>query len=263
MLLSDISSRVQKPSRSFAEYITHMKSLFNCLTIPMAEPHKMFLVQNNLLPKYAIGVAPLNIHTLDQLSDACRRIDGAHNRQTALRMPFQYSLKWNDRPFYKVRKSVKPVKKASGSLRKNLLQMWDKRHNLLGLCKMSPGKLRQESRNCRACPRFHLSTRPINKSLSFSQPKIIKISKDNRPYAEVEVAGMKILGLLDSGVQCTVAGKDFEEMIGAKLDLKPNKQFSIIKTADGTSHPASHITYNDHTKVISALFVPSISRTFF
>lgn len=89
MLLSDIANRVQKSNETFAEYITHMKSLFNCLTIPMAEPHKLFLVQKNLLPKYAIGVAPLNICTIEQLSDACRRIDGAHNRQTTFRMPFQ------------------------------------------------------------------------------------------------------------------------------------------------------------------------------
>lgn len=52
-----------------------------------------------MLPKYAIGVAPLNIRTLEELSDACRRIDGVHNRQTVLRMPFQDSSRYGDRPF--------------------------------------------------------------------------------------------------------------------------------------------------------------------
>lgn len=94
----------------------------------------------------------------------------------------------------------------------------------------------------------------------------MKISKDNRPYAEVEIAGVKVVGLLDSGAQCTVAGKDFETIMGGKLDLIANKTFSVIKTADGTSHPAMNsvelpISYNGQIKIISALFVPSISRT--
>lgn len=75
-----------------------------------------------------------------------------------------------------------------------------------------------------------------------------------------------MIGLLDSGAQCTVAGKDFETILGKKLDLRVNKRYSVIKTADGTSHPAANsvelpISYNGHTKIISALFVPSISRS--
>lgn len=99
MLLADISSRIQRPNETFAEYITHMKSLFKCLTIPIDEEHKLFLVQKNLLPKYAVGVAPLNIQSLEQLSNVCRRIDGAYNRNNSLSMPFQGYGQSYDKPF--------------------------------------------------------------------------------------------------------------------------------------------------------------------
>lgn len=99
MLLADISSRVQRPNETFAEFITHMKSLFKCLTIPIDEDYKIFLVQKNLLPKYAVGVAPLNIQSLEQLSNVCRRIDGAYNRSNTIRMPFQEFQRSYDRPF--------------------------------------------------------------------------------------------------------------------------------------------------------------------
>lgn len=87
MLLSDISNRMMKSDESFAEYVNHMQSLFKCLSIPITEEHKLFLVQKNLLPRFAVSVAPLQINNLQQLSEACRRIDGVVNRQQ-LPMPF-------------------------------------------------------------------------------------------------------------------------------------------------------------------------------
>lgn len=91
MLFSDISNRVQKPNESFAEFITHMQSLFNCLATPLGEEHKLFVVQKNLLPRYAMAIAPLQLRTLSELNDACRRIDNAAsiaNRNT-YSMPYE------------------------------------------------------------------------------------------------------------------------------------------------------------------------------
>lgn len=88
ILLTDISNRLMKSTETFAEYITHMKSLFKCLSIPITEEHKLFLVQKNLLPRYAIGVAPLEIRSLQQLTEVCRRIDGAVSRPS-INIPFQ------------------------------------------------------------------------------------------------------------------------------------------------------------------------------
>ena len=42
-----------------------------------------------MLPRYAVGVAPLDIVNLQELSEACRRIDRALNRHVQLQMPFQ------------------------------------------------------------------------------------------------------------------------------------------------------------------------------
>lgn len=51
-----------------------------------------------------------------------------------------------------------------------------------------------------------MSTQPSSKI-------IINIKDDNRPYAEVEIYGTKIIGLLDSGAQASVARAGFIEII--------------------------------------------------
>lgn len=91
LLFGDISNRKQKEKESFGEYITHMQALFKCLSTPLDEGYKLFIVQQNLLPHYAASIAPLELRNLDDLSSACRRIDnatGALNRQS-FTMPFQ------------------------------------------------------------------------------------------------------------------------------------------------------------------------------
>lgn len=90
LLLTDINNRVQKENESFAEFITHMQSLFKCLTLPLDESHKLFIVQRNLLPRYAMAIAPLELRTLDELTQACRRIDNAAllTNRTPLSMPY-------------------------------------------------------------------------------------------------------------------------------------------------------------------------------
>lgn len=89
-MFNDISNRRQKPNESFGEFITHMKSLFRCSSVPISEQHQLFIVQQNLLPRYAIAVAPLCLRSLAQLTEACRRIDDAamQNRQL-FNLPFE------------------------------------------------------------------------------------------------------------------------------------------------------------------------------
>ena len=111
ILLSDISNRFQKQHETFSEFIMHMQSLFRCLSCPISEDYKLFLVRKNLLPRYAIGIAPLDIVNLQELSEACKRIDGALNRQQ-LQMPFQnYSRpnRFNARPQYRNPQEINPI----------------------------------------------------------------------------------------------------------------------------------------------------------
>lgn len=75
-----------------------MNALFRCLSCPISEDYKLFLVRKNLLARYAVGVAPLDIANLQELSNACKRIDGALNRQIQPNMPFQYYDQNNYKP---------------------------------------------------------------------------------------------------------------------------------------------------------------------
>lgn len=78
-LFNEISNRRQRANESFGEYITQMLALFKWINIPISEEHKLYMVQRNLQPKYAIGIAPLEIRSLRQLSEICRRIDNVTN----------------------------------------------------------------------------------------------------------------------------------------------------------------------------------------
>lgn len=80
----------------------------------------------------------------------------------------------------------------------------------------------------------------------------------------MEIKGEKIIGLLDSGAQSTVVGKDFIELIN-KLELERRNILAVIKTADGTAHVIKEsvilpIKFNDQEFCIEALLAPSISK---
>lgn len=98
--LSEISNRRQRENESIGEYITHMQSLFKWSNSQIPEAHKLHIVRNNLLSKFAIAIAPLEIYNLHHLSEICRRIDGVtgSTNQRTNTMPFQKSYqnqRWN------------------------------------------------------------------------------------------------------------------------------------------------------------------------
>lgn len=73
-----------------------------------------------------------------------------------------------------------------------------------------------------------------------------------------------MLGLLDSGAQCCVAGGDFDELMRS-LNIEPVDDNSVIRTADGTAHAVNFsynvpITYNSIKKRVNVVFVPSIPK---
>lgn len=79
-LLNHISNRRQKPNETFAEYITQMQSLFNYLSLEIEEQHKLCIIEDNMLAKYAIATSVINVTSLEQLSNICRRVDFAYAR---------------------------------------------------------------------------------------------------------------------------------------------------------------------------------------
>lgn len=80
-LLSNISTRRQKSTETFAEYLSTMRSLFQYLSIPIDEQHKLCIVEENMLSKYAVAAAAVEVQSLEQLANVCRRIDFAYARQ--------------------------------------------------------------------------------------------------------------------------------------------------------------------------------------
>lgn len=102
VLLNDISNRTQRFNESFGEYITHMQALFKCLSIPLDEEHKLYIIQKNLSPRYALSmsIAQLEIQTIGQLSVICRRIDMRCSKQV-IPLPFQPVQAGINRPAYR------------------------------------------------------------------------------------------------------------------------------------------------------------------
>lgn len=87
-LLASISNRRQKQTETFAEYLTLMQSLFKHLTNPVSEQYKLCIIEENMLTKYAIATSVLEIRTIDQLSQVCRRVDYAYAKSPPA-VPFE------------------------------------------------------------------------------------------------------------------------------------------------------------------------------
>lgn len=82
-LLTTISHRKQKQSETFAEYLSVMQSMFKHLTIPVNEQHKLSIIEENILPKYALATTVVEIVSLEQLSSICRRVDFSYAKTPA------------------------------------------------------------------------------------------------------------------------------------------------------------------------------------
>lgn len=80
-LLTSISNRRQKQSETFAEYLNVMQSQFNHLSIRIDDQHKLGIIEDNMLAKYAVAASTVNIVSLEQLSNICRRVDFAYSKR--------------------------------------------------------------------------------------------------------------------------------------------------------------------------------------
>lgn len=87
MMLDKITNRKQRSTESVGEFLALMQAQFMWLGVPLAEPHKVFIVRNNLLPKYAQGVAPFEVRSLEELGRVCKRIESS--TVVSLGLPFE------------------------------------------------------------------------------------------------------------------------------------------------------------------------------
>lgn len=79
-LLTTISNRRQKTSETFAEYFTTMQSMFKHLSIPVDDQHKLCIIEENMLSKYALATSVIEVVSLEQLAKICRRVDFAYTK---------------------------------------------------------------------------------------------------------------------------------------------------------------------------------------
>lgn len=79
VLLTEIENRKQKPFESVTEYLNLVELKFRAMPRALSEEHKLYIVQKNLLPHFAIAVAPLRITSLAQLEAACRKLENARS----------------------------------------------------------------------------------------------------------------------------------------------------------------------------------------
>jgi RNase H-like domain found in reverse transcriptase/Integrase zinc binding domain/Reverse transcriptase (RNA-dependent DNA polymerase)/Integrase core domain len=93
---------------------------------------------------------------------------------------------------------------------------------------------------------------------------IINENGDNRPYGEVEIAGFKLRGLLDSGCNITILASGSEELINSlKLDI--TEQSIKVTTADGTPHVVLGsvdlpFLFDGKLAIIPTLIVPTLKQ---
>lgn len=85
---------------------------------------------------------------------------------------------------------------------------------------------------------------------------------DNRPFVRVELLGIKLVALLDSGTNQNILGRGSERLM-AKLNLPYSPSDLTLITAEG--HPVSvvgevPVLFNGATKIVPFVVAPSLKR---
>jgi hypothetical protein len=75
-LLQECERRVQSKTETFEIYLAKMNRLFDGLSYELPEKTKLSILKQNLKPSHKIGVAMLDIRSVEQLRKYCRRLDG-------------------------------------------------------------------------------------------------------------------------------------------------------------------------------------------
>lgn len=90
------------------------------------------------------------------------------------------------------------------------------------------------------------------------------VENDNRPFATVDVLGVKLIGLLDSGAQISILGTGSENLV-KRLKLKLLPTTTKLSTAGGfqlkvLGYVNLPITFNGQTKIVTTLVAPLMTR---
>jgi hypothetical protein len=75
-LLQECERRLQMKNETFEIYLARMNRLFDGLSYVISEKAKLSILKQNLKPSHKIGVAMLDIRSVEDLRKYCRRLDG-------------------------------------------------------------------------------------------------------------------------------------------------------------------------------------------
>lgn len=92
----------------------------------------------------------------------------------------------------------------------------------------------------------------------------INVNNDNRPFVHIKVKDENLIGLLDSGANCSVLGKDCYDRV-KKLELELYPANGYISTADSTKHFVEHsanlpIEIDGKSGELSVLLIPTLNK---
>ncbi|XP_055584826.1 uncharacterized protein LOC129737691 [Uranotaenia lowii] len=95
-------------------------------------------------------------------------------------------------------------------------------------------------------------------------PLLVQLSGDARPFVKIQLMGIELIGLLDSGAARTVLGFGAKKLIKS-LDLNLLPTSVNLQTASGDSLEVVGcadvpITFNGSTRILSVLFAPKLQR---
>lgn len=76
-LLVEIENRFQRKDEPAGSFINDMELRFRSLPQPLYESHKVHIIRKNLLASYAMPLANMDIRTVKQLEECCKRIESA------------------------------------------------------------------------------------------------------------------------------------------------------------------------------------------
>lgn len=92
----------------------------------------------------------------------------------------------------------------------------------------------------------------------------LKVDGDNRPFVNVDVLGVKLIGLLDSGAQISIVGFGSEKLL-KKLKLKLLPTRTKLTAAGGSrlevlGYVNLPVSFHGQTKIVTTLVAPAMKR---
>ena len=115
--------------------------------------------------------------------------------------------------------------------------------------------------------KFRDRCRMMKKIGSLHISSFCSLPQDPRPYARISIAGVEMVGLLDSGASVSGLGKGAEEFV-TRAGLQPIRLHSKVHTADGAGHAVTGyvivpVTYQGVTKKMKLCLMPSLSQSLY